>query len=1279
MLQINLQSKIAFPPGRALRLLPLLAIASCLQLYGQETLFTNSARPLVTTDPDQSAVELGVRFQSAVPGSITAIRFFKGPLNTGTHTGSIWDASGKLLAKAQFVNETAFGWQTVVLASPVQIAANTPYIASYLAPNGRYSTSNDFFKSAETKSGNLTAPRNTTQTPNGVYRYGTTGGFPTATYNSTNYWVDVVFTAASANPPTNPAPTPAVISTLWPASVSPSTPASSDSKAVELGVKFRANVAGKINGVRFFKASGNGGMHIARLWSKEGSLLATANFVNETPTGWQQANFATAVSIDANKVYIATYHAPQGRYSFDIDAFTKARTNGPLTALRDGEDGGNGVYRYGNGGVFPTDTFRSGNYWVDVAFEAAPSTGTPGTGATPPAPTTLPPTISSQPMSQTVMAGAMVKFSVQHGGTPPFTYQWQKSMANIPGATGSSFSTTAVAMDNGAKYRVIVTNGAGSVTSAEAVLTVNPSGPVITQQPISLTVNSGETATFSVLASGSNMLAYQWQRNGVNIPSATSANYTTPTTQASDSGTKFRVVVSAGSTKVTSNEVTLTVKVTPPSITTQPANVTVSAGSKTQFTVAAKGSAPFKYEWRKNNVAIDNSDNATYAIASAAIADNNANFTVVVSNSAGSVTSSAAKLTVTSLGSTTTLSANPVSIQPNGTTTLTAKVVLSGASPAIATGEVEFLLGGTLLATVALNAKGEASTTWKSPATSGFPQFQARYKGTAAATGSTSIPLEVQVLSNVPASDRPPTKEEAVRFLSQATFGPTMADVNKLMDMGYTKWLDEQFGPMTDPTYISTILKIWSAPDKRAQEPHHKFDQAAWYTNAVAGKNQLRTRMEWALSQIFVVGHDNDTAFRLNYGDILRKNAFGNYRQLMDDITWSPHMGNMLTYQGNFWTQASPYQPDQNYAREIMQLFSIGLFELNLDGTRVLKNGLPVETYTYNDIVGLSHVFTGLNTNGNANDPDPNLYTTLYKMISYAPGYRSQVEKKFLGTTIPCCKDQKADPEIKIALDTIAAHPNVAPFLSKQLIMRFVTSNPSPKYVERVAKVWNNNGFGVKGDLKAVLRAILMDPDARDPKLAQTPEFGKVRESVLRVAQFYRMMNPKMPLGFLFSGCHCTAVENDWVSAMTDQVPYNSPTVFNFYKPTFAPSGSALDKAGLVAPELQVMDTQKVMEWSRFVVDNIGRDGTGFIYRYGEPNPYDWTEWLAIAPDSSALVARINLLMFAGQMTDATKSAINISLTAIPQSNNNSVATLKQKIRTALTIAFVAPDYIVQR
>ena len=321
------------------------------------TVLGNQTPVVLDATDDSSSVELGMKFSTSQAGSVTAIRFFKGVGNTGTHTGSLWSSTGTRLATVTFTNETGTGWQTAQLSTPVALTVGTPYVVSYLAPKGNYSYTSADFAQAKTN-GPLTAPSGS----NGVYLYGATGGFPTFSWNSSNYFVDVVF-APSAPPPPPPPPTPAPGVSIFPDASVPANTAWPDGSPVQLGVRFTSTQAGSVTGIRFYKGAGDTGTHTASLWSATGTLLATANFTAETASGWQDVYFATPVAIQPNTEYRASYYTTGTTYAVDSGALANPVTNGALSTIANG-----GAYSYSTG--FP-DQVVSHNYWVDIHFVAS--------------------------------------------------------------------------------------------------------------------------------------------------------------------------------------------------------------------------------------------------------------------------------------------------------------------------------------------------------------------------------------------------------------------------------------------------------------------------------------------------------------------------------------------------------------------------------------------------------------------------------------------------------------------------------------------------------------------------------------------------------------------------------------------------------------------------------------------------------------------------------------------------------------------------------------------
>src|SRR5215469_6741166 len=276
------------------------------------TIWPSTATPAIVDTNETQAVELGVKFTANSSGYITGIRFYKGVNNTGRHIGNLWSSTGTLLASAVFTAETSSGWQQVNFSSPVAITANTVYVASYFSPSGDFSVDRNYFATTGVNNPPLQALVNGgSGGGNGVYAYGSTSQFPVGTYQSSNYWVDVVFnstTVSSVCP-----------CTIWPSTATPAIKDTNDTQPVELGVKFTANSSGYITGIRFYKGVNNTGTHIGNLWSSTGTLLARAIFTTETSSGWQQVNFSTPVAVTANTVYVASYYSPTGDFSVDVN------------------------------------------------------------------------------------------------------------------------------------------------------------------------------------------------------------------------------------------------------------------------------------------------------------------------------------------------------------------------------------------------------------------------------------------------------------------------------------------------------------------------------------------------------------------------------------------------------------------------------------------------------------------------------------------------------------------------------------------------------------------------------------------------------------------------------------------------------------------------------------------------------------------------------------------------------------------------------------------------
>lgn len=393
---------------------------------------------------------------------------------------------------------------------------------------------------------------------------------------------------------------------------------------------------------------------------------------------------------------------------------------------------------------------------------------------------------------------------------------------------------------------------------------------------------------------------------------------------------------------------------------------------------------------------------------------------------------------------------------------------------------------------------------------------------------------------------------DAARFLRQASFGPTAAEIDRVVRDGYAAWIDQQIAM---PASLQTpYLKGLSATPTQQQRLE------AWTRYAVAGPDQLRQRVAFALSQVMVVSERSGLSqYPLalsTYYDILASNAFGNFRELMEQVTLNPAMGVYLSMLGNQKPDpARNIRPDENYARELMQLFTIGLVELNADGSvRTDAQGQPLPTYDQPIIEGFAHVFTGWVFAGTLQAGRP---TFDFERPMEPVEFLHDREPKTLlgGTVLPAGQDARTD--LEAALDNIFEHPNVGPFIGRQLIQRLVTSNPSPAYVARVAARFDDNGAGVRGDLAAVVRAVLLDTEARQPP-AGSP--GKLEEPLVRIVALWRAFDARSQSGRYPLGA---------VDFLIGQGPLRAPSVFNFYRPDYSPPGE-MRSLGLVAPEMEI-------------------------------------------------------------------------------------------------------------
>lgn len=569
-----------------------------------------------------------------------------------------------------------------------------------------------------------------------------------------------------------------------------------------------------------------------------------------------------------------------------------------------------------------------------------------------------------------------------------------------------------------------------------------------------------------------------------------------------------------------------------------------------------------------------------------------------------------------------------------------------------------------------------------------------------------------------------PNAAAASRFLSQATLGHNMALIQNVTDLGLEKWLDTQLtlpNSFSIKNYLGQMHQMM-VDSLRFRYPQNTYSLSnvfvgnvhfdnCWFQGAMTAPDAVRWRVALALSELFVVSRissfDGNPYALADYYDMLLENSLGNYRTMLDKVTYHPAMGVYLTFLNNHATDTTNrIYPDENYARELMQLFSIGLYKLNPDGTEMHDaNNKPIPTYNNDDIAGLAKVFTGLSWGDSRylGDTEKNIWSYTLP-LKFFPIDSSDAKKNtwkrnprivnghepgpktFLGSTVPARPVAQGQQDIKDALDIIFNHPNVGPFIARRLIQRLVTSNPSPAYIQRVATVFNNNGSGVRGDLKAVVRAILLDSEARDCEAAQTnAASGALREPFLRYMNIMRGL-PLTTQGTVFRN-----VMVDLYSLL-EQIPLSSPSVFNFFQPDFQPDGE-LKAQGKYAPEFQIVNSKTIVGYvnalNQWLIDDDPTEYWGLFngetYKPDQDPKFNLTADYAFTRNDKIpqLLDKYNLLFAGGKLTVKTLELIRAMVIKMPYSEDaNGIPNTDQsqrRVKLILVLILSSPDYLINR
>ena len=515
----------------------------------------------------------------------------------------------------------------------------------------------------------------------------------------------------------------------------------------------------------------------------------------------------------------------------------------------------------------------------------------------------------------------------------------------------------------------------------------------------------------------------------------------------------------------------------------------------------------------------------------------------------------------------------------------------------------------------------------------------------------------------------------ASRFLSQATLGTNYEQIENLSEIGIDAWMSQQFS-MTPSSFVERYDSIYAIVLEEIQREDHRneYGSFVFYDFVFNDSDYLRQKVAFALSQIFVISRtgdlNNQAGVVMSYHDILYQNAFGNYRDLLGEVTYSLSMSIYLSYLNNRRADIiNNTFPDENYAREIMQLFSIGLDKLNLDGTAKLDSeGNTIPTYTIENIEELAKVFTGLVFTG-----DPSAPLTMDESL-HSIGSKNIFDDVLIPAGQPGLQD------IEDALDELFNHPNVGPFIGLRLIQQLVKSNPTPAYVRRVAMIFNDNGKGVRGDLQAVVKAVLLDPEARNCEWIDHPENGKLIQPLERLITLYKAFDVDSPTGRLWF--------DDTRADELNQSFQNAPSVFNFYSPFYA-EDNVIAPQGLLSPEFQILNSITSIEYLNLIEDAIKKApfdnrtrpivGGRFVTDPDNIPFLDFSDEIALyqAEGIPALLERLDLLICRGQLSQRVKNIIEETIQQnIENVNNYDVTNI---IHDALYYIFMSPDYMIQK
>src|SRR5580765_1240097 len=818
--------------------------------------------------------------------------------------------------------------------------------------------------------------------------------------------------------------------------------------------------------------------------------------------------------------------------------------------------------------------------------------------------------VTVSPGPSTVRAGDTQQFTAKVTAAMDQTVVWSVNGTMGGNSTVGTISTAGLykapaALPTPDSVSIEATSSSDKTLSGKVmVMLENPVPTVTAVSPTAVPVgNFTLTITGSKFVNGAKVM-FAGQTLTTKFVSATQLTATGTTTSAQN-GTSVQVsVVNPDPGSITSSTIMVKVGASGIVVRLSPPRANLRPGETVQFKATITGTTNPNVVWKVNSAPGGNTTVGTISTTGLYTAPAGLTGSTVTigapsvedpqSNNAPSFVTLLSNLPVVTAALPAPLPVGDFTIAVSGTNFLNgAQVIFDGV-----------MLPTTFVSATSLSASGNAASAGTIP-------LQVINPG---AGSPTSNILQVQVGSG----NSGVTSAAAARLLEQSTFGPTPASIQHVQTVGMQAFLNEQYAA-TASTY----------PAPGANDDITVVKQR-FFTNALTGQDQLRQRVAWSLAQTFVVSNQKigDPSAFTSWMNMLQKDAFGNFSTLLNDVTLSPTMGHYLDMVRNDKPDPnSGAQPNENYAREILQLFSVGLAQLNPDGTpQVDGNGVPLPTYTQDTIIGFAHVFTGW-AYPTKSGQTPSFYNGEYyggPMIPFDNHH--DTGQKLLLNGVVLGSGGTTQSDLTAALQNIFTHPNVGPFLSKQLIQHLVTSNPSPAYVSRVTAVFNDNGSGVRGDMKAVVNAILMDSEARrgdDPTQVQSSD-GHLKEPVLFMMNLLRATNATSDGANL----------QNYASDMKEE-PFESPTVFNFYPPDNGIPGTTL-----LGPEFRIFNSTTAISRVNFVNDLV----------YGSisnTTTTDISAYLGLAPNPGALVDSLANVMLHGQISDSARNTIVTTITGI--------------------------------